>query len=142
MISDKLADKLLQKELERLDFDEDLTLRSFMQTMFQIDGDEDSVIDFCDECADTLVYVWVDENNTTYKALVNYLIENLDTEVEVDIELDRNYDSKPVKQFPTLAYPNGTMTKECKFSGTVKVNDYTLYLDEWYVDISCDDLED
>ena len=146
MISNTLADKLLQKELDRLDyrldFDEDLTLRCFMQTMFQIDCDEESFIGFCEENADTLVDVWVTENGKPYSELVDYLVKNLDTKVEVDIKIDKNYDSKPERQFPSLAYPNGAMTKECKFRGTVKVNDCTLYLDPWYVDFPCDDLED
>lgn len=142
MISNELADKLLQKEIDRLDFDEDLTLRTFMQIMYQIDCDEQSFIDFCEENADTLVDVWTTANGKPYSELVDYLVKNLDTKVEVDIKIDKNYDSKPERQFPSLAYPNGALTKECKFSGTVKVNDCTLYIDEWYVDIPCDDLED
>ena len=142
MISDKIADQLLQREIDRLDFDEDLTLRTFMQIMYQIDCDEQPFIEFCEENADTLVDVWATENGKPYSELVDYLVKNLDTKVEVDIKIDKNYDSKPERQFPSLAYPNGALTKECKFSGTVKVNDCTLYIDGWYVDIPCDDLED
>lgn len=142
MISDKIADQLLQREIDLLDFDEDLTLRTFMQKMYQIDCYEQSFIEFCEENAETLVDVWATANGKPYSELVDYLVENLDTKVEVDIKIDKNYDSKPERQFPSLAYPNGALTKECKFSGTVKVNDCTLYIDEWYVDIPCDDLED
>lgn len=119
MLNARLADKFLKDEFRH--FNDVNTLRDLFATMFDVDNDDNSIEDYLNDDISDMLEIWADDNNILVGDMFGLIMNNLDTHIKLNIEVDRDYDVKSNGKF-----------KEVHFTGSTSFNDITLDLDEWY----------
>lgn len=119
MLNASLADKFIKDELRS--FNDVNTLRDLFATMFDVDNDDNSIEDYLNDDISDMLEIWADDNSILFGDMFELIMDNLDTHIKLNIEVDRDYDVKPKDKF-----------KEVRFTGSASFNDVILDLDEWY----------
>lgn len=137
MLNQDLADKFLKDELHY--FNSVKTLRDLFSVLFEVDSDDDSIESYiCNDVPDILAK-WSKDNNMWAYDMIGFIIRNLDQYIiELNIDIDKNYDVEPVRTPATKVNPDGRLIKEVRFTGTMMIANYNFDLDEWYINMPLD----
>lgn len=137
MLNQDLADKFLKDELNY--FNSVKTLRDLFSVLFEVDSDDDSIESYiCNDIPDMLTK-WSKDNNMLVDDMIGFITRNLDNHIiELNIDIDKDYDVDPVRTPITKVNPNGRLIKEVLFTGTMMIANYIFDLDEWYINMPLD----
>lgn len=137
MLNKDLADKFLKDELNY--FNSTKTLRDLFSVLFEVDSDDDSIESYiCNDIHDILAK-WSKDNNMCVDDMIGFIMCNLDNHIiELNIDIDNDYDVEPVRTPATKVNPDGRLIKEVRFTGTVMIANYILDLGEWYINMLLD----
>ena len=107
--------------------------------MFEVDSDDDSIESYiCNDIPDILAK-WSKDNGMWVDDMIGFIMRNLDNHIiELNIDIDRNYDVEPVRTPATKVNPDGRLIKEVRFTGTMMIANYIFDLDEWYINMPLD----
>lgn len=137
MLNKDLADKFLKDELNY--FNSVKTLRDLFSVLFEVDSDDDSIESYIRNDIPDILAKWSKDNNMWVDDMIGFIACNLDNHIiELNIDIDKDYDVEPVKTPATKVNPDGRLIKEVRFTGTMMIANYIFDLDEWYINMPLD----
>lgn len=137
MLNQDLADKFLKDELNY--FNGVKTLRDLFSVLFEADSDDDSIESYIRNDIPDMLAKWSKDNNMWVDDMIGFITRNLDNHIiELNIDIDKDYDVEPVRTPATKVNPDGRLIKEVRFTGTMMIANYIFDLDEWYINMPLD----
>jgi hypothetical protein len=134
MISNEDANNYIK--LESNNFNYIKTFRDIICEFSEIYGSSDyDIKDYILNDAHNIIVKWSEDNCMSFNDMINFIMDNLDSEFKLEINIDLNYDCEIKQTYISLMNPHNTYYKECKFFGNIYINNKVLYLGEWVSNI-------
>lgn len=139
--TDENVSKYISYAVNELEFDNVVTLNDFFifeNGLITLDEEYESVEELLNsDSMKSTVTSWAEQNNTSDDSIIKFILDNLLSYVVLNISLDTSYDKDPKLSHPTVANPNGVLSKECRFVCSISVNDHKFDLKDLYFNCEC-----
>lgn len=131
--TDDRVDDFISDAICELNYDSVVTLEDFFNIAY--DENYDTVEKFLNSSLmEAIVATWAEQNNMSVDSIIEFILDNLNSEAIINISVDKSYDVAPTLSHPTISHPNGTLLKECKFICSMHVENCTFDLEDLYLD--------